>query len=132
MFLLIVHFDGGTDDGTDDGTGGDEPVGSAEAIRLLGDQPATRSLRWARSTEQPGRWAMVAEFDTAAAFRAAQSPVAVRAALIPWLAGASSSAAFEVVGAADAGRWAVPDVVVDDLGRSSSGSGGGSTGPLRQ
>jgi len=111
MFLLIAHFEPG------EPAGADPPAGSAEAVRLLGEQPATRSLRWARSTEEPVRWVLVAEFDTAADFRRAQSPFPVRAALIPWLAGAASSAAFEVVAVADRTVWSAPEVIVDDPGR---------------
>src|SRR6188768_3507672 len=107
VFVLIAHFD----------VGAEPPAGSAEAVRLLGDQPDTRTLRWARSTEDPGRWLLVAEFDTAAGLRRAQSPLPVRAALIPWLAAAASSAAFEVIAAADAGVWSAPEVIVDDPSR---------------
>lgn len=106
MFLLIAHFE----------ADGAEPPGSADAVRLLGEQPATRSLRWARSTEDPGRWVLVAEFDTAADFRRAQSPFAVRAALIPWLGEAVTSAAFEVIAAADGAVWSATDVIVDEPG----------------
>ncbi len=114
MFLLIAHFDR-----LDAGPSPVEDGGPAvdvlpDAVRLLGDQPDTRSLRWARSTEDPGRWVLAAEFDTAAGFRRAQSPLPVRAALIPWLATATSSAAFEVIAAADGGRWSEPEVIVDD------------------
>jgi hypothetical protein len=108
VFLLIAHFEDG---------GSDPPAGSADAVRLLGEQPATRSLRWARSTEEPHRWVLVAEFDTAADFRRAQAPFPVRAALIPWLSGARTSAAFEVVAAADGAVWSAPDVIVDESGR---------------
>jgi len=111
VFVLIAQFDSGGE------AAGEPPVGSAEAVRLLGDQPDTRALRWARSTEDPGRWLLVAEFETAAGFRRAQSPLPVRAALIPWLAAAASSAAFEVIAAADAGVWSSPEVIVDDPGR---------------
>ncbi|HEY5880520.1 MAG TPA: antibiotic biosynthesis monooxygenase [Nakamurella sp.] len=106
MFVLIAHFDAGG-----------EPPGSGEAVRLLGDQPDTRRLRWARSTEDPGRWVLTAEFDTAAAFRRAQSPLPVRSALIPWLAAAATSAAFEVIAAVDDGEWSEPEVIVDDPSR---------------
>lgn len=110
MFLLIAHFEpAGPDAGV--------PSGSAEAVRLLGEQPATRALRWGRTTEEPWRWVLVAEFDTAADFRRAQSPFPVRTALIPWLGGAASTAAFEVVAAADRAVWAAPDIVVDDPAR---------------
>jgi len=117
VFLLIAHFDLDPDRaGTSDRAGAS--VGARpEAVRLLGDQPQTRSLRWARSTEDAGRWVLVAEFDTAADFRRAQSPFLVRAALIPWLATARSSAAFEVVASADAGSWSAPEVIVDRPGR---------------
>ena len=77
---------------------------SAEAGAAARGPAGHPALRWARSTEDPGRWVLVAEFDTAAGFRRAQSPLPVRAALIPWLAAAASSAAFEVIAAADAGR----------------------------
>lgn len=110
MFVLIAHFD-------QPGPAGSAPAGSVEAVRLLGEQPATRAVRWARTTEEPWRWVLVAEFDTAADFRRAQSPFAVRTALIPWLSAATSSAAFEVVSAADRTVWLAPDVVVDDPGR---------------
>lgn len=115
MFVLIAHFDQNGPD--QNGPGGSGPAGSAEAVRLLGEQPATRALRWGRTTEEPWRWVLVAEFETAADFRRAQSPFPVRAALIPWLGTATSSAAFEVVAAADRTVWAAPDVVVDDPGR---------------
>ncbi len=75
--MLIAQFDSGGE------AAGEPPAGSAEAVRLLGDQPDTRALRWARSPEDPGRWVLVAEFETAAGFRRAQSPLPVRAALIP-------------------------------------------------
>lgn len=70
---------------------------------------------------------LVAEFDTAAGFRRAPSPLPVRAALIPWLAAASSSAAFEVIAAADAGVWSAPE---GDRGRPQPLIGGsGVVGP---
>ena len=47
-------------------------------VRLLAGQPDTRWLRWGRSTEDAGRLVLVAEFDTAAAYRRAQSPLEVR------------------------------------------------------
>ena len=114
MFLLIAHFDVAT---------GAEAVRAlaqgTSAARLLAEQPDTRWLRWERSTEDAGRLVLIAEFDTAAAYRRAQSPLPVRAVLIPWLSGAQvqTSGAFEVLAAADAGRFWEPDVTVPDPGR---------------
>ncbi len=84
MFLLIAHFDVDPDDsglqpgpaadrppegpGTGRSEAGEQHAGGSnadgpppsstgrypEAVRLLGDQPETRALRWARSTEDPG------------------------------------------------------------------------------
>ncbi len=114
MFLMIAHFDLPP---------GEEPGGALakaeEPVRLLAEQPDTRWVRWGRSTEDAGRLVLVAEFDTAAAYRRAQSPLPVRAVLIPWLSGAQvqTSGAFEVLSAADGGRFWEPDVTVPEPGR---------------
>jgi hypothetical protein len=94
-------------------------VDAAEPVRVLAEQPDTRWLRWGRSTEDAGRLVLVAEFDTAAGYRRAQSPVGVRTVLIPWLSGAqiSTSGAFEVLTAADGGEFVDLDVTVPDPGR---------------
>jgi Antibiotic biosynthesis monooxygenase len=114
MFLLIAHFDV------------DPPESAAQAlteaaapVRLLAAQPDTRRLRWGRSTEEPGRLVLVAEFDTAAAYRRAQSPLEVRAVLIPWLSRAEvrTSGAFEVLAAADGAQFWEPEVTVPEPGR---------------
>ena len=62
---------------------------------------------------------LIAEFETAAAYRRAQSPLEVRAVLIPWLSPAeiATSGAFEVLAAADGARWWEPEVTVPDPGR---------------
>ena len=114
MFLLIAHFD------VAPGQDAERALAEGmEPIRMLSEQPDTRWLRWGRSTEDAGRLVLVAEFDTAAAYRRAQSPLPVRAVLIPWLSGAQvqHSGAFEVLAAADAGRFWEPDVTVPDPGR---------------
>ncbi len=114
MFLLIAHFD------VDPGAEAERALADAAApVRLLAEQPDTRWLRWGRSTEDAGRLVLIAEFDTAAAYRRAQSPLAVRSVLIPWLSGAQvrSSGAFEVLAAADGDRFWEPDVTVPDPGR---------------
>jgi hypothetical protein len=114
VFLLIAHFD--VDPALDPDTALAE---AAEPVRLLAEQPDTRWLRWARSTENAARLVLIAEFDTAAAYRRAQSPLEVRKVLIPWLSGAeiTPSGAFEVLAAGDGDRFWEPDIIVPDPGR---------------
>ena len=113
MFLLIAHF------AVDPGATDRAMTESAEPVRLLAQQPDTNWLRWGRSTEDAGRLVLVAEFDTAAAYRRAQSPFDVRRVLIPWLSTAEiqTSGAFEVLTAADGAELWEPDVTVPDPGR---------------
>jgi len=114
MFLLIAHFD--VPPGS---TPQQALLDAVEPVRLLATQPDTRWLRWGRSTEDANRLLLVAEFDTAAGYRRAQSPFDVRTVLIPWLSGAEigTSGAFEVISAADAGVLSEPEVTVPDPGR---------------
>ena len=114
MFLLIAHF------AVDPGVPPERALAdAAEPVRLLAAQPDTRTLRWGRSTEDPRRLILVAEFDTAAGYRRAQSPLQVRTVLIPWLSTAEvrTSGVFEVLAAADADTFWQPDVTVPDPGR---------------
>ena len=114
MFLMVAYFDIDADR-----TAEQALLDAAEPIRLLAEQPDTKWLRWGRSTEDGRRLLLVAEFETAAGYRRAQSPLEVRAALIPWLAAAEvrTSGVFEILSAADgAGLWA-PDITVPDPGR---------------
>lgn len=97
---------------------------TAEAVvEALARQPQTRRLRWARSTEDPGARVLVAEFDSAAAYRSATSPMEVRATLIPWLSGATApavtatSAVYEVEETADGGRLTELETTVPRPGR---------------
>lgn len=114
MFLLIAHFT------VDSDAAAERMLAAAEEpVRLLATQPDTRRLRWARSTEDAGRLVLIAEFDTAAGYRRAQSPLEVRQALIPWLSGAdiATSGAFEVLTAADGALPWDPEVTVPDPSR---------------
>jgi Antibiotic biosynthesis monooxygenase len=113
VFLLIAHFD------VDPASAEQALADAAEPVRVLAGQPDTRWLRWGRSTEDAGRLVLVAEFDTAAAYRRAQSPLEVRTVLIPWLSTAEirTSGAFEVLAAADGARLWAPDVTVPEPGR---------------
>lgn len=114
MFLLIAYFD------VDAGQTPEQALlDAAEPVRLLAEQPDTKWLRWARSTEDGRRLVLVAEFDTAAGYRRAQSPFEVRKALIPWLSTAEirSSGVFEVQAAADGAELWTPDITVPDPGR---------------
>ncbi len=114
MFLLIAHFQVGPAESSDQAL-----LDAAEPVRLLAEQPDTRMLRWARSTEDANRLVLVAEFDTAAGYRRAQSPLEVRRVLIPWLSGAeiATSGAFEVLTAGTGDRLWEPDITVPDPGR---------------
>lgn len=114
MFLMIAYFDIGTDQTPEQAL-----LDAAEPIRLLAGQPDTKWLRWGRSTEDGRRLLLVAEFENAAGYRRAQSPLEVRTALIPWLAAADvrTSGVFEVLAAADGGELWVPDITVPDPGR---------------
>jgi hypothetical protein len=114
MFLLIAHFRVDPTESADQAL-----LDAAEPVRLLAEQPDTRMLRWGRSTEDANRLVLVAEFDTAAGYRRAQSPLEVRAALIPWLSRAEvdNSGAFEVLTAATGGQLSEPDITVPEPGR---------------
>ena len=114
MFLLIAHFQVNPAE-----SAGQALLDAAEPVRLLAEQPDTRMLRWGRSTEDANRLVLVAEFETAAGYRRAQSPLEVRRVLIPWLSRADNaiSGAFEVLTAAAGARLWEPDVTVPDPGR---------------
>lgn len=114
MFLLIAHFT------IDSNESAEQALAEAvEPVRLLAAQPDTRTLRWSRSTEDAGQLVLVAEFETAAAYRRAQSPFEVRTVLIPWLSRADirTSGVFEVLAAADGTQFWEPDVTVPEPGR---------------
>ncbi|SRR6476620_9648029 len=113
MFLLIAYFT------VDEGAAEQALADAVEPVRLLAAQPDTRTLRWGRSTEDANRLVLVAEFDTAAGYRRAQSPFDVRVALIPWLSRADirTSGVFEVLTAADGENLWEPDITVPEPGR---------------
>ncbi|GGM06319.1 antibiotic biosynthesis monooxygenase [Nakamurella endophytica] len=81
MFLLVAHF---RDDRPDGAAGTGEPEVPSPA-ELLAAAPECRWLRYARSTEDVRRRVLVAEFGTAADYRAALSPFHVRESVVPWL-----------------------------------------------
>ncbi len=111
VFVMVAHFQV-----PDEQSAEEALADAAEPVRLLAVQPDTRRLRWGRSTEDARRLVLIAEFDTAAAFRRAQSPLDVRRVLIPWLSNAEVSlpAVFEVLSAAEGGELSTPDVTVPD------------------
>ena len=55
------------------------------ALALLGEQPGCRCAELGRATEEPGRWVLVASFDSITAYRRALQPFPVREHVIPWL-----------------------------------------------
>ena len=114
MFLLIANFQVDADASVQQAL-----TAAVEPVRMLAAQPDTRWVRWGRSTEDARRLVLVAEFDTAAGYRRAQSPLEVRTVLIPWLSTAeiATSGAFEVIVAADGETLWSPEVTVPDPGR---------------
>lgn len=90
MFLLVASF------------ATEPPVG---ALELLASQPSCRRLRFAQSTDDAGRWILVAEFPSAAGYRSAIGPFDVRTTLVPWLSTAQQdSGVHEVLLSADDGE----------------------------
>lgn len=89
LFVLVAHFDAAAPSG---------------AVELLAAQPTCARLRFARATDVPDRWTLVAEFAGAAAYRAALSPFDVRTTVIPWLSTAlAGSGVGEALLSADRG-----------------------------
>lgn len=70
MFILVAHFD--------------RPA-PTEVLELFAAQPSCDRLVFARSTDDIGRYVLVAEFADAPAYRRALSPFEVRTTVIPWL-----------------------------------------------
>ena len=69
------------------------------AVALLGAQPGCLGVEWARATEVPTRWVLVAVFASLAEYRRALSPFEVREHVVPWLSEALTDepATFERV-----------------------------------
>lgn len=67
------------------------------ALALLADQPGCRGLELGTAVEEPGRWVLVASFDSVTAYRRALTPFDVREHVVPWLseALADEPAAYE-------------------------------------
>jgi len=74
------------------------------AVTLLGAQPGCLGVEFARATEAPSRWVLVATFTSAADYRRALSPFAVREHVVPFLSEALTDepATFERFLGADA------------------------------
>lgn len=90
MFLLVARF------------ATEPPPG---ALELLASQPTCLRLRFAQSTDDAGRWTLVAEFPSAAGYRAAIGPFEVRTTVVPWLSTADAdSGVHEVLLTGDAGE----------------------------
>jgi quinol monooxygenase YgiN len=67
------------------------------ALALLVEQPGCRDAQLGRATDDPGRWVLVASFDSVTAYRRALQPFEVREHVVPWLseALADEPAAYE-------------------------------------
>lgn len=73
------------------------------ALALLVGQPGCRGAELGRATDEPGRWVLVASFDSVTAYRRALQPFDVRVHVVPWLAEALADepAAYERLVTAD-------------------------------
>ncbi len=110
MFILVAHFDD---------PGGRLPDAALPALTLLAGQPECRRLRFAHSTERAGVFVLVAEFDSAGAYRRALAPFDVRTVVVPWLSTAriGDSGVNEVLLRADAGVVVRVEPTVPEPGR---------------
>ena len=106
MIQLCCHFTAVGDDFADH---------AREPVTLLAAQPTAGPVRLARSTEDPGRWILTAEFDSFPGYRAALSPMSVRMTVIPFLSEADPalSGVYEVHAVATDDGWRDLETVVD-------------------
>ena len=137
MFLLVAHFQldesrgeaGGPIEpgapsepgspGSDGAASPAVPAAAQEPLKMLGASPECRRLRFARSTDVPGRFVLVAEFDSAAQYRRSLSPWPMRTVVVPWLSTADVdiSEVNEVLLAAEDGRLTISEPTVTPPGR---------------
>lgn len=122
MFLLVAHFHvdlpiGAA--GTDSGAQPVVPAAAQEPLELLAASPECRRLLFARSTDVPGRFVLVAEFGSAAEYRRSLSPWPMRTVVVPWLSTADvdTSEVNEVLLAAEHGRLTTSEPTVIPPGR---------------
>ena len=62
------------------------------ALALLVGQPGCRDAQLGRATDDPGRWVLVASFDSVTASRRALQPFEVREHVVPFLSAARTDA----------------------------------------
>ncbi len=123
MFLLVAHFR------LDEPVAHDRaptvaehlavPPDAAEPLAMLAASPECLRLRFARSTDLPGRFVLVAEFGSAALYRRSLSPWPMRMVVVPWLSTAEidTSEVHEVLLAADDGQVTTSEPTVTPPGR---------------
>ncbi len=113
MFLLVAHFR------LDRPEGGPIPESAREPLALLAASPECLRLRFAQSTDTAARFVLVAEFESAAAYRRSLSPWPMRIQVIPWLSTAESdvTAVNEVLYSSTEGAVTVSEPTVPDPGR---------------
>jgi hypothetical protein len=113
VFLLVAHFQ------SDTPASGPIPEEVKEPLALLAASPECRRLHFARSTDAADRFVLVAEFETAAAYRRSLSPWPMRIAVVPWLSTADVqySAVNEVLYSSMEDVVVVSEPTVPDPGR---------------
>ena len=118
MFVLVAHFATALP-GQQASPTGTLPAGAEQPLSLLAASPQCRRLRFAQSTDVAGRYVLVAEFDSAAAYRRCLAGWDMRTEVAPWLSTAEVdvSGVHEVLFRADGGRVETMAPTVPDPGR---------------
>lgn len=83
------------------------------AVALLAAQPGCLSAELGRGVDEPGRWVLVAVFDSVTAYRRALQPFDVREHVVPWLSEADATEPSTFERRLVAGSGAGPDGVVE-------------------
>ncbi|MET3807603.1 hypothetical protein ABIB25_004629 [Nakamurella sp. UYEF19] len=81
MFVLVAHFR--IDPASH--AGAPIPSDAVEPLEMLAASGRCSRLHFARSADVAGRFVLVAEFESAAAYRQSLSPWPMRTVFIPWL-----------------------------------------------
>ena len=79
MFVLVAHFR------VPESRTAEIPKSAVEPLSMLAAAPDCLRLQFAHSTDSAEKFVLVAEFESAAAYRRAISPWPMRMTVVPWL-----------------------------------------------
>jgi hypothetical protein len=82
MFVLVAHFR------FPGSRSADIPADAAEPLAMLAASPECLRMHFAHSTDSAEKFVLVAEFESASAYRRCISPWPMRMTVIPWLSSA--------------------------------------------